>query len=97
MVVDSSAIVAHAAATGETYASHLWHPFFIEGLKTLAFEIAEQLGWEVPDAVVVGVGDGCIIGGLHKGFRDLHALGWIDRMPRLLGAQAAGSDFLFQA
>jgi threonine synthase len=73
------------------------NPYMSEGKKTAAFEIAEQLGWEVPDVVVVGVGDGCIIGGLHKGFRDLVALGWTDRVPRLIGAQATGSDYLAQA
>jgi threonine synthase len=43
------------------------------------------------------VGDGCIIGGVHKGFRDLRALGWIDRMPRIIGVQSAGSDYMWQA
>jgi threonine synthase len=74
-----------------------FNPYMTEGKKTAAFEIAEQLGWDVPDAVVVGVGDGCIIGGLHKGFCDLRALGWIDLVPRLIGVQAAGSDYLAQA
>ena len=73
------------------------NPYMSEGKKTAAYEIAEQLGWQAPDVVTVGVGDGCIIGGLHKGFRDLHALGWIDRMPRLVGVQAQGSDYLTQA
>jgi threonine synthase len=74
-----------------------FNPYMSEGKKTVALELAEQLGWQVPDVVVVPVGDGCIIGGVHKGFRDLVALGWTDRMPRLLGVQAAGSDFLTQA
>ncbi|MGE4298043.1 MAG: threonine synthase [Desulfovibrionaceae bacterium] len=74
-----------------------YNPYMAEGKKTAAFEIAEQLGWDVPDAVFVGVGDGCIISGLHKGFKDMLALGWIDRMPRLFGVQSAGSDFLYQA
>jgi threonine synthase len=74
-----------------------FNPYMSEGKKTAALEIAEQLAWDAPDVVVVGVGDGCIIGGLHKGFRDLEALGWIERMPRLLGVQAAGSDYLTQA
>jgi threonine synthase len=74
-----------------------YNPYMAEGKKTAAYEIAEQLGWNPPDAVVVSVGDGCIIGGLHKGFKDLLALGWIDRMPRLLGVQAAGSNFLADA
>ena len=74
-----------------------FNPYMSEGKKTAAYEICEQLGWEVPDAVLVSVGDGCIIGGLHKGFVDLVALGWIDRMPRLLGVQAAGSNYLAAA
>ncbi len=74
-----------------------YNPYMTEGKKTAAFEICEQFGWQAPDVLVVSVGDGCIIGGLHKGLRDLHALGWIHRMPRLIGVQAKGSNFLYQA
>jgi threonine synthase len=74
-----------------------YNPYMTEGKKTAAFEICEQLGWQVPDRIFVGVGDGCIIGGLHKGFKDMMALGWIDRMPRLMGVQAAGSAALYTA
>ncbi|NIA25928.1 MAG: threonine synthase [Gammaproteobacteria bacterium] len=74
-----------------------YNPYMSEGKKTAAYEIAEQLGWESPDAVLVSVGDGCIIGGLHKGFKDLLALGWIDRIPRLIGVQAGGSNYLAEA
>ena len=74
-----------------------FNPYMSEGKKTVSYEIAEQLGWQAPDVVLVSVGDGCIIGGVHKGFRDLLALGWIERMPRLLGVQAAGSNYLAQA
>jgi threonine synthase len=74
-----------------------YNPYMSEGKKTVAYEVAEQLDWRAPDVVVVPVGDGCIIGGVHKGFRDLVALGWLDRIPRLLGVQAAGSDYLAQA
>jgi threonine synthase len=73
-----------------------FNPYMAEGKKTAAYEICEQLNWQCPDAVFVGVGDGCIISGLHKGFLDMHRLGWIDRLPRLMGVQAEGSDFLFQ-
>jgi threonine synthase len=73
-----------------------YNPYMAEGKKTAALEICEQLGWKVPDKVFVGVGDGCIISGLHKGFKDLSALGWIDRVPALMGVQAEGSDFMFQ-
>lgn len=74
-----------------------YNPNMAEGKKTAAFEICEQMGWTVPDAVFVGVGDGCILAGLHKGFADLIRLGRTERMPRLYGVQAAGSDFLWQA
>ncbi|EGB14559.1 threonine synthase [Pseudodesulfovibrio mercurii] len=73
-----------------------FNPYMAEGKKTAAFEICEQLDWRCPDAVFVGVGDGCIISGLHKGFLDMYRLGWIDRLPRLMGVQAEGSDFLYR-
>lgn len=73
------------------------NPFTTEGKKTAALEIAEQLGWKAPDVVVVSVGDGSIIAGQYKGFADLHALGWIEKMPRLIGVQAEGSANLVHA
>ena len=73
------------------------NPFTAEGKKTVAFEIAEQMGWDVPDAVVVSVGDGNIIGAVHKGFWELRELGWIKRIPRLIGVQAEGSSPLVAA
>ena len=73
------------------------NPYVGEGKKTVALEIAEQLGWEAPDAVFVSVGDGSIIGGVHKGFRDALELGWIDHMPRIFGVQATGSSYMAEA
>lgn len=67
------------------------NPFCGEGKKTCALEIWEQLGRRVPDRLFVSVGDGCILGGLYKGFRDLIELGWSERLPRLYGVQAEGS------
>lgn len=74
-----------------------FNPYMTEGKKTVSFEICEQLAWDAPDAIFVSVGDGCIIGGVHKGLKDLLALGWIDHMPRIIGVQAAGSNFLAEA
>jgi threonine synthase len=74
-----------------------YNPYMSEGKKTASYEICEQLGWRPPDRIFVSVGDGCIIGGLHKGLKDLRALGWIDRMPKLMGVQAEGSSYLYQA
>lgn len=68
------------------------NPYTVEGKKTVAFEIAEQMSWNVPDAVIVSVGDGNIIAGVYKGFYDLLQLGWIERIPRLIGVQAEGSS-----
>jgi len=74
-----------------------YNPYMTEGKKTAAYEICEQLAWKAPDRIFVSVGDGCIIGGLHKGLKDLFALGWIDKMPKLMGVQAAGSSYLYTA
>jgi threonine synthase len=74
-----------------------FNPYMTEGKKTVSYEIAEQLNWQSPDVVLVSVGDGCIMGGVHKGFKDLLALGWIEQMPRLIGVQAAGSNYLAEA
>lgn len=89
--------MAAAATTGWYNRNTGFNPYMTEGKKTVAFEVCEQLGWAAPDVIAVGVGDGCIIGGLHKGLGDLLALGWIDHMPRLIGVQAEGSAFLAEA
>ncbi len=83
-----------------------YNPYMSEGKKTAAYEICEQLAlisqrnagkWSTPDRIFVPVGDGCIIGGIHKGLKDLLALGWIDAMPKIMGVQAAGSSALVDA
>lgn len=72
------------------YASHAWNPAFFAGTATFAFEVAAQCDWEVPDAVVTPLGHGTLFLGAYRGFRALEEAGWTDRMPKLLGAQAAG-------
>lgn len=74
-----------------------YNPFMAEGKKTAALEIGEQLNWEVPDKVFAGVGDGCVIGGMWKGFNDLHHLGMIDRLPQMIGVQAEGASAIVDA
>ena len=66
------------------------NPYLSEGKKTVALEIMEQLDWQVPDYIAISVGDGCTIAGLWKGLKDLYAIGFIDRLPRLISAQAEG-------
>jgi threonine synthase len=86
-----------------------YNPFTAEGKKTAAYEISEQFtlsnqemvegsqGWICPETVFVSVGDGNIISGLHKGFKDLADLGWIERIPRLFGVQSTGSAAVYNA
>jgi len=71
------------------YASHNWHPLFVEGTKTLAYELWEQLGFRAPDNVVVPLGYGSNVLGCDRGFSELLRRGEIDRKPRLFGVQAA--------
>ncbi len=73
------------------------NPYLGEGKKTAALEICEQLNWQVPDYVFVPVGDGCIFQGMWKGFKDARRLGWIERLPKMIGVQAEGSAALAQA
>lgn len=81
-----AAIAAEAAGAG-TYASHAWQPFFLEGTKTLAYEMWEDLGFTVPDAIVMPVGAGTSLLGLSIGFSELRRAGEITVLPRLYAAQ----------
>ncbi len=73
------------------------NPFTREGKKTCAFELCEQLSWEVPDNVFVSVGDGNIISGIWKGFTEFRTLGLINRLPKLVAVQAGTSDAVARA
>ena len=73
------------------------NPYLSEGKKTVSLEIMEQLDWKAPDYIAISVGDGCTIAGLWKGLKDLYAIGFIDRLPRLISAQAEGCCPLNQA
>lgn len=89
---------AALAATGDSfYASHNWQPFFIEGTKTLAYELWEQLGFAVPDTILVPTGYGSNILGLARGFDELRRRGEISRLPRLFAVQAANCAALAAA
>jgi threonine synthase len=72
------------------YASHAWNPAFFAGTQTVAFEIAAQRDWQVPNAVVLPLGHGTLFLGAYRGFRALLEAGWVESVPRLLGAQARG-------
>ena len=85
------------AAETTYYASHNWNPFFLEGTKTIAFEIVEQLGWGAPDHIICPIGFGSVYMGLHIGFGELHARGIITKIPRLLGVQSAACCPVYNA
>ena len=74
-------------------------PYYAEGSKSLAFEVAEQLGWRYPDAVVVPMASGSLLTKIGKGFRELNRVGLTDHEPatRLFGAQAEGCSPIARA
>jgi threonine synthase len=71
------------------YASHNWHPFFLQGTKTLAYELWEDLGFSAPDNVIVPCGAGSNVLGCEIGFSELLRAGGIAAMPRIFAAQPA--------
>ena len=80
----------------QLYPLNSFNPWRLEGQKTIAFEMVEQLGF-VPDWVIVPVGNAGNISAIWKGFRELHRYGLIDRLPRLAGVQASGAAPLASA
>ncbi len=77
--------------SGYQEVSTLKEPYRIEGKKTMGYEIAEQLGWEVPDVILYPAGGGVGLIGVHKAMKEMQELGWIgDRLPRLVAVQADG-------
>jgi threonine synthase len=80
---------AEARAASTFYASHNWHPFFLHGTKTLAYELWEDLGFRVPDNIIIPCGAGSNVLGCDIGFGELLRAGEIDRLPRLFAAQPA--------
>jgi threonine synthase len=94
---EDAAAAALEAAGRLYYASHSWNPFFIHGIKTFAFEVAEQLGWKTPDAVVLPAGNGTLILGAFLGFRELHSAGITDGIPKIIAVQAENCAPLYHS
>ena len=82
-----TAEAAERAASSIFYASHNWHPFFLHGTKTLAYELWEDLGFRVPDSIVTPCGAGSTVLGCAIGFSELLRAGEIDRLPRIHAVQ----------
>ncbi len=89
---DALNVVRQLSREGHLYLLNSINPFRPEGQKTVAFEIIEQLELEVPDAIVLPVGNAANIWAVYKGLSEWMEVGWISRMPRLIGVQAAGSN-----
>lgn len=87
---DDTAKAALAAAEAVYYASHSWNPFFVQGTKTFAYEVWEQLSYRAPDALLLPAGNGTLLIGSYLGFRDLRDNGLVDRIPRHVAVQAEG-------
>jgi threonine synthase len=94
---EAARAVRRAAEDGAVYASHVYSPFYPQGMKTVAFELWEQLDGRAPDSAVVPVGHGGLLLGLHRGFGELLSAGLIERLPRLFGVQARACAPLVRA
>jgi threonine synthase len=88
-VADAALAQTRDPSSAMFYASHNWQPFFVEGTKTLAYELWEQSGFRTPDNLVVPLGYGSNVLGAERGFNELLRAGEIARRPRLFGVQAA--------
>jgi threonine synthase len=91
-IADAGAVVKKVCAARGWYdASTLREPYRIEGKKTMGFELAEQLGWRLPDVIVYPTGGGVGLIGMWKAFDELRSIGWIDqKRPRFVSVQAEG-------
>ena len=91
-IADAAKAVREAVTEYGWYdASTLREPYRIEGKKTMGFELAEQLGWRVPDVVVYPTGGGVGLIGMWKAFQELAAIGWIEpKLPRFVSVQSTG-------
>lgn len=96
---EASERVMDAVNAGMNYASHTWNPLYLQGTKTIAYEIAEQLHWRIGRefSVLVPVGNGDLLLGLHMGFQELLLSGVIYSVPRLYGVQAESCSPIYAA
>lgn len=85
-----------AQEKGEFYAGHNWHPMFIQGTKSLAYELWEQSGFTVPDNIVSVAGNGSTILGIYYGFKELLNNKQLDHMPRIFAIQAENCNPIYR-
>jgi threonine synthase len=86
-----------AVNAGAYYASHAYHPLFVEGVATLAYEVVESLGWRAPDSFIFPAGNGSLVVSTYLAMKRMQAAGVIDHLPRLFAVQACGCAPLLAA
>lgn len=79
------------------YVGHSWNPLFACGIKSVAYEIAEQTGWDPPDWIVAPVGGGSLVLGMVRGFAEILEAGYITKIPKLLAVQAEACAPIYEA
>ncbi len=100
LIGDAGKLIAASVADRAGYqdVSTLKEPYRLEGKKTMAYELVEQLGWRTPDVIVYPTGGGVGIIGIHKALGELRELGWISgELPRLVAVQATGCAPIVEA
>lgn len=99
-VEGTRADVAEAAMKqvgGSVYAGHNWHPLFVQGVKSVAYEIWEQNNFQAPDNIICPAGNGSMVAGVYIGFKELMHAGEIDKMPKIFGIQAEHCNPFYRA
>ena len=92
---EAGRLAVESVGPGEAYIGHAWNPWFLQGTKTLAYELLDQLG-HAPNAVILPASAGTLLLGLWIGFNELLSLGLINKVPRLYAAQAQGFASLYE-
>ncbi|MEM2023690.1 MAG: pyridoxal-phosphate dependent enzyme [Candidatus Caldarchaeum sp.] len=86
-----------ALEKGFVYVGHAWNPYFIEGMKTVAYEIAEQTSWNPPERIYLPVSAGTLLLGVIQGFRDLLEAGLVENIPKIIAVQTIQRPALYEA
>jgi len=94
---DALDIVMRLCNEEKIYLLNSVNPYRLEGQKTIGYEIADELNWDMPDRVILPVGNAGNISAIYKGFKELKSIGWIDKIPKMTGIQAEGSAPIVKA
>ena len=89
-------VAAAAQVHTNSYAGHNWHPMFVQGTKSLAYELWEQSGFKAPDHVVAVAGNGSTVLGVYYGFKELLENGQVDKMPRIFPVQSENCNPIYR-